>query len=169
MKKQTGFWLTDELQVKDYVTLINATFGMLSIYYSIEGNFLLSAAMIVFAVVADYSDGWIARKTNTKNEIGKQLDSLSDIVSFGVAPGVLSIVLGFSYLKILFVTLFILSGIVRLARFNIQKESGEYFGLPIPIAALVQTIVCITIPDLILESLIVLAVLMVAGFQIKKP
>jgi len=123
-------------------------------------HFEIAAATIGLAVVLDGLDGRIARMTNTTSEFGKELDSLADIVSFGIAPAILAYVWGVefvdkSYGPVLvdqlqrwgkFVAfLFLVCGAGRLARFNIQKNpvpknpgspNRKYFvGLAIPAAA----------------------------------
>jgi CDP-diacylglycerol--serine O-phosphatidyltransferase len=119
-----------------------------------------AAVMIGVAVFCDGLDGRIARLTNTVSEFGRELDSLADVITFGVAPAVLAWVFGFQFLDssldpqvrehihragLFLVFLYLLCGASRLARFNIQtdpipKNPGrpgrKYFvGLPIPAAA----------------------------------
>ena len=88
----------------------------------------------------DLTDGYIARKTGTMNEMGKELDSLSDSLTFGIAPAILSFqafkVGGILDLFIMIGSLcFIFGAILRLARFNISKIPG-YTGIPTPLSAL---------------------------------
>ncbi len=162
------FWLTDSLLLKDYVTLLNAGLGVCSIYFTIMQSFVIAGILIFLAVIADYADGLLARKTNTKNKLGKELDSLSDIVSFGVAPAILSLYLNSSLLTLICSVVFVCAGIVRLAKFNLQKVKGTYIGLPIPIAAIILSIINLVLPPIIPGSLIVLSVIMVSGVQFRK-
>ena len=115
--------------------------GILSIVFSVKGDFSLAAWLLLVAAVFDGLDGPIARMTNTTSEFGKQLDSLADVVSFGTAP---ALMLYFYYgqehgrFGILVLALFVIFGAIRLARFNIStsKEPNIFIGLPIPSAAL---------------------------------
>ena len=99
---------------------------------------------IFFAVFFDMADGRVARMTRTQSEFGVQLDSLADVISFGVAPAVIVYSwalrsLGLGGVVVAFI--YIACGAIRLARFNVlaaraQNTSGNYFiGLPIPLAA----------------------------------
>ena len=90
----------------------------------------------------DLLDGRIARMTGTTSEFGGELDSLADVISFGVAPALLVYAWGFSTVPRvgwLAAFLFVVCGALRLARFNVQRQrrcDGRYFvGLPIPAAA----------------------------------
>jgi len=102
-----------------------------------------AAVLIFFATFFDAFDGRVARLTKTQSEFGVQLDSLADLVSFGVAPGLLAYKWGLAPLGLLGVALafvFPLCGALRLARFNVMaaREEGvaKFFtGLPIPLAA----------------------------------
>jgi CDP-diacylglycerol--serine O-phosphatidyltransferase len=121
------------------------------------GDFAVAAKTIGFAVLLDGLDGRIARITNTTSEFGRELDSLADIISFGIAPAILAYVWGVQFVgewagtgileqwgKLLSF-LFLVCGAMRLARFNIQKNpiprnpglpDRKYFvGLAIPAAA----------------------------------
>lgn len=128
-------------------TFINLCCGILSILTTFEHKYLSSCIFILIAALADRYDGRIARLLDVSSEIGKQLDSLADLVSFGVAPSVLAYIffnfsaLGgrglFGYLLVL---IFPLCGAFRLARYNITSFNGVYTGIPITIAGLLLTI-----------------------------
>ncbi|MCL2243552.1 MAG: CDP-diacylglycerol--serine O-phosphatidyltransferase [Treponema sp.] len=120
----------------------NMCFGMLSIFSSIEGNFITAAWFLIGALACDIMDGRIARMTKTTSEFGLQLDSLSDLVSFGTAPAVMMYMLVLNSMgKIGFAIaiLFVLCSALRLARFNALAHSGEpqkhFVGLPTPASA----------------------------------
>ena len=78
------------LAISDFVSLLNMSFGFLSIICSINQNFELSAILMIIAIMFDSIDGWVARKTNRQDTLGfgKNIDSLSDAISFGAAPAV---------------------------------------------------------------------------------
>ena len=75
-----------QLKFADFFTIANLSCGILSITMSMEGNFKLSALLLFIAVIFDVLDGKIAGLMHQKNLFGKQIDSMSDLVSFGIAP-----------------------------------------------------------------------------------
>lgn len=121
-------------------TIGNLFLGFSAIVQALRLNFESAAQFIVVAVIFDMLDGRIARMTGTTSEFGAQLDSLADIVSFGVAPAIIAYQWGLatlhrSYLAAFF---FVMCAAIRLARFNVQRKvvDGRYFvGLPSPAAA----------------------------------
>lgn len=136
-----------ELKTKDYATLVGTFFGIFSIILSIDGTAYRAAGLFIFlSIVMDFVDGYIARKLNQINEFGKELDSLSDAICFGVAPAILvyraysgsAIYLGIQglpiYILLIPCSLFILAAITRLAWFNVDEGEG-YAGLQTPISA----------------------------------
>ncbi len=117
---------------------MNLFSGFLSIVQAFEGRFDYACWLIVLAAFFDVLDGMMARLTNSSSLFGIELDSLSDIVSFGVAPSVLVYVFGLREigpLGLISSALPAICGAVRLARFNVnyEVEKRDYFvGLPIP-------------------------------------
>ncbi|MHA1804136.1 MAG: CDP-alcohol phosphatidyltransferase family protein, partial [Promethearchaeota archaeon] len=84
--------MNDLLKLKDYVTLTGTTLGVIALIIGASGgreSISLAFFLLVITLGTDLLDGWIARKMNTVNEIGIQLDSLSDSLTFGIAPGIL--------------------------------------------------------------------------------
>ncbi|MFW9990156.1 MAG: CDP-alcohol phosphatidyltransferase family protein [Candidatus Odinarchaeota archaeon] len=132
------------LKLKDYITLVGTTLGIIALICATIGTreFLsLGFFLISITLGTDLIDGYIARKTNTKNEMGKELDSLSDSLTFGVLPAVLTYQTFktrsfFDIILIIGVICFAFGAILRLARFNISKNPG-YVGLPTPVSALI--------------------------------
>jgi CDP-diacylglycerol--serine O-phosphatidyltransferase len=121
-------------------TLANLFCGWSAIVYSMRGEPETAAPFVGVAMLLDILDGRIARLTRTASEFGVQLDSLADIVSFGLAPAVLAYAWGLAPLGRLgwgVGFLFVTSAALRLARFNIQKNTDKrYFvGLASPAAA----------------------------------
>jgi CDP-diacylglycerol--serine O-phosphatidyltransferase len=108
---------------------------------SLEGHFVIAAYAIVAAAIFDLLDGRVARLTQSTSKFGMEYDSLSDLVSFGVAPAILLYLWAlkpFERIGWLASFMFMACGALRLARFNVQAASVEkkYFqGLPIPMAA----------------------------------
>lgn len=118
--------------------------GYASIVYSLRGDFETAAPFIGIAYALDALDGRIARMTGTESDFGVQLDSLADVISFGIAPAVLSYAWGLQSLGRLGWAagfMFVACAAMRLARFNVQSAGGGdkryYVGMPSPAAAAV--------------------------------
>lgn len=115
--------------------------GFYAIISAIQGRYETAAIAILVSGLFDALDGKIARYTRSTSQFGTEYDSLSDLVAFGVAPGVLAFQWAlepFGRLGWLACFMYLICGALRLARFNVQKNSLEasYFkGLPIPAAA----------------------------------
>lgn len=124
-------------------TTANLFCGFYSVVASLKGEFVISAWAILLAGIFDFMDGRVARITRAFSEFGVEYDSLVDLASFGLAPGILVFTWAlqpFDRIGWLAAFLFFACGALRLARFNVQIDNVEkrYFqGLPIPIAAYV--------------------------------
>jgi CDP-diacylglycerol--serine O-phosphatidyltransferase len=123
-------------------TLGNMFCGYACVVYAMRGEYETAAPFIGFAIVLDMLDGRIARLTGTASDFGVEFDSLADVISFGIAPAVLTFSWGLQPLGRLGWAagfLFVTAAAMRLARFNIQAASGgdkRYFaGMPSPAAA----------------------------------
>ncbi len=166
----------------DLVSLGNASFGFLSIIMVFEGHLEIAAQFMLVAVIFDSLDGWVARKTKKVDRFGfgENIDSLSDVISFGVAPGMLlySACASFSipYINIVVALLILLCGILRLARFNVLADSSEvkdenFVGLPIPSTALILGsfyISGIFRADLAIVIMVVVSLLMISTINYPK-
>lgn len=123
------------------VTLFGMFFGFYAIMSSFKGQYVHGAWAILAAVIFDGLDGWVARMTNTATKFGIELDSLSDLVAFGVAPAVLVYGWGLNEFQRVgwgACFFYVICGALRLARYNVQKDTAEskaFTGLPIPGAA----------------------------------
>jgi CDP-diacylglycerol--serine O-phosphatidyltransferase len=124
-------------------TAFNLLSGFFSIMFSAQNDLLLASYFIFVAVFFDATDGMVARMFNTSSKLGVELDSLADIVSFGVAPAILmyySFLIKYEILGIIVASIYLIFGAFRLARFNSMlediKEKPDFNGLPIPMAAL---------------------------------
>jgi len=151
-------------------TMGNMFCGYACIVHAMRGEFVTAAPFIGFAVVVDMLDGRIARMTGTTSDFGVEFDSLADIISFGVAPAILTFAWGLQPLGRLGWAagfLFVTSAAVRLARFNIQTGSHDkrYFvGMPSPAAAGVLAATVFAYPSgfqIYVEALPVLAMIVV--------
>ncbi|WP_296807531.1 archaetidylserine synthase [uncultured Methanobrevibacter sp.] len=135
------------IEISDLISLMNMTCGFLSALLSINHNFYIAAIFMIFSLLFDSADGLVARKTNRIDEygFGKNIDSLSDIVSFGIAPAIFLYAFSLanaSYLIVptIIVSLFIvICGVLRLTRYNVISDKVEGFiGFPIPGIAIVM-------------------------------
>jgi CDP-diacylglycerol--serine O-phosphatidyltransferase len=115
--------------------------GFYAIVASLDGHFEKAAIAIIISAFLDGLDGRVARLTGTTSKFGVQYDSLSDLVAFGLAPGILIFTWAlrpFGRYGWLAAFLYVVCGALRLARFNVQIntiESKRFNGLPIPVAA----------------------------------
>jgi CDP-diacylglycerol---serine O-phosphatidyltransferase len=123
-------------------TLGNLFFGLWAIVAAYNGNFRWAAWFIVFAALLDTMDGRLARRTKTTSRFGEELDSLVDMVSFGVAPGLIIYFLEFANAGRFGWVLsyfYVVAAAVRLARYNVVsagKPSAWFTGMPSPAAAM---------------------------------
>lgn len=163
--------------IPNMFTLGNLACGMLSILLTMTGNEKLAAVMILIAAFTDRYDGMIARKINVESTLGKELDSLSDLVSFGAAPAVLcwsSFLSNYGVIGYVISIIFPLAGAYRLARFNVSEKSHIYTGVPITIAGAVMALD--TLFSLMVKShdivsailMVVMSYLMISKIQVKK-
>jgi len=151
MKQRTNifFW------VPNFITTMNLVSGTLAVFFGADGQLGWAAVFIFAASVFDFCDGFAARLLHSYSEIGKELDSLADLVSFGLAPAtivftmlelalfgvnrpIFEIEATFGQWVTLFTTLLIpVAGAFRLAKFNTDSRQTESFlGLPIPANAI---------------------------------
>lgn len=127
--------------VPNFVTTANMFCGFFSVVSSIQGDYVTAAWAIMAASVFDMLDGRVARLAKATSEFGVQYDSLSDLISFGMAPGILLFqwaLQPFGRLGWAAAFLFTACGALRLARFNVNSGSvpkGFFQGLPIPMGA----------------------------------
>lgn len=135
--------------IPNTITLMNLLSGCMAIYcafhpletYSGHPGYIIAFCFIILAAVADFCDGLSARLLHAYSDLGKQLDSLSDLVSFGVAPAMILLNLfeaaGAPRWLCLLCLLIPACGALRLGKFNIDDSQATTFrGLPIPAAAL---------------------------------
>lgn len=162
-------------QAANMITIGNLAFGGAAIMATINEYYSFSVLFIFIAGLLDRFDGMVARKFNLESELGKQLDSMSDIISFGIAPALLmySLVLQeFSIAGMIITVIYIACGAFRLARFNISESNGFFTGLPITVAGVILTLSYFAInfvpPVTYMFLFIVMALLMISTFTLKK-
>lgn len=140
------------------LTTANMFCGFFGLICSMNGNFTLAAYAIVFAALFDLLDGRVARMTHSTSKFGAEYDSLSDVISFGVAPGILLFewaLQPFGRIGWLASFFFVACGALRLARFNVQAhilEKSYFQGLPIPMAAGIVASSVLAFQDLGLDA-----------------
>lgn len=128
--------------VPNLFTVLNAYFGFLSIIAASQEQFIPALWYIVISAVCDSLDGMMARLTKSSSEFGVELDSLADVVGFGVAPSYLIYALvlsNYGPLGVLVSAAPLIMGALRLARFNVQLvgfSKDHFTGMPIPLSAL---------------------------------
>lgn len=163
-------------------TMGNMFCGYACIVYAMRGEFVTAAPFIGFAMVLDMLDGRIARMTGTASDFGIELDSLADVISFGMAPAVLSFAWGLQPLgRVGWAVgfLYVAAAALRLARFNIQAGSQDkrYFvGMPSPAAAAVPAATVFAYPEgftsraeafVVIAMVVVPALLMVSTIRFR--
>lgn len=157
-KRRRGIYVLPNL-----LTTASLFLGFLGIMWAIEGDFTATSWAILGSCVFDGLDGKVARMTNTTSEFGVQLDSLADLVAFGVTPAIMAYLWqlhDFGRLGLMASFLFIACGALRLARFNVTtKEISKKFfiGLPIPAAACTLATTCLAstyLPPTLFEAIL---------------
>lgn len=158
-------------------TLANLLFGFLSLALTMENKFQLAAGLILLSALMDSMDGKVARKLSVSSDFGYELDSLSDLVSFGVAPAILTyrafLQDQLGYWGLALAAIFTLCGAIRLARFNVLHISDYFVGVPITFAGGFMALILLfqgTLPwSVYAICLAILAFLMVSTFKVPKP
>jgi CDP-diacylglycerol--serine O-phosphatidyltransferase len=186
------------------LTLANLSLGVLAILVAASTDKISTAhqsddisliyyscLFVMAAALFDRFDGKLARKLEATSELGKQLDSLCDLISFGVAPAVIAWKLHFAFASAYFplglvvgylvVLAFPIAGAIRLARFNLQEENGCFFGIPITLAGSVLTLLNLLNTFMFMKNrfglfnilgcialMVLLSALMVSKVQIRK-
>jgi len=155
--------MTFKKHIPNILTLLNLLSGTIAVYFAVKEQLVIASFFVFLGIFFDFFDGFAARLLNVQGELGKQLDSLADVVTSGVVPGIVLFQLitealekgswGLSSLVIDFVAkdyftstffisiiglLFTLAAAYRLANFNIdERQTSSFIGLPTPAAALV--------------------------------
>ena len=162
-------------QTANILTIGNLAFGGAALMAALNGAYSFSVLFIFIAALLDRFDGIVARKFNQESDLGKQLDSMSDIISFGVAPAILMyqlVLSDFGIAGMAFTVIYIASGAFRLARFNISDANGFFTGLPITAAGTIITLAYFgfnVLPPVFYMFLILsCSLLMISTFTLRK-
>lgn len=129
--------------IPNIITLLNLFSGCLALSFVFEGRYGMAVLFVLFAAVLDLLDGMLARALNAYSDIGKELDSLADVLSFGIVPAFMAYFLMIergdfwgAYASFLIA----LGAAYRLAKFNVSTEqSTSFLGMPTPANALFWT------------------------------
>lgn len=160
--------------IPNMFTIGNLFLGMIAILLVFNERPEPAAIMVIVAMLLDGVDGRVARALNVQSEFGKELDSLSDIISFGVAPAFIMYVVAFQSLTPaaawIVTAIFPICGALRLARFNVADGVPGYFvGLPIPAAGGVLSTLTLFHSDiplaLMIGSTLLLSFLMISSIK----
>lgn len=160
--------------IPNMLTFSNLACGVLSLIEVINKNYFLASIFIIIAALIDRYDGRIARILNVSNEIGKELDSLADMVSFGVAPAILTLFkfkLSTNIVATTIIMIYVICGCYRLAKYNITTFDGVFSGVPITVCGSILALVSLTnikSPIIIIILVSILAYLMVSNMRLKK-
>jgi CDP-diacylglycerol--serine O-phosphatidyltransferase len=176
------FSMVREFHLADLFTLANAFFGTGAVLcfmrFCVDAAprfFWLGTALIPVALVMDVLDGRIARRRGAASPLGQELDSLADIVSFGVAPAAMAFAAGMrGAWDAVFLVYFVACGISRLARYNVTASAlsaptgkvTHFEGLPIPSSLLLVTVLAVAAALGRWQASLPLGVVSVAGFEL---
>ncbi|QUL57866.1 CDP-diacylglycerol--serine O-phosphatidyltransferase [Paenibacillus tritici] len=150
-------------------TLGNLGFGSISLLFTIQERYHLALFMILLAAICDVMDGLLARMLHCTSDFGKQLDSLADIISFGIAPVFLILLYrleNVQWLGPVAAVAFLICGALRLARFNITAPSKKFVGMPITAAGVILSMIALVDerlkPEIVILIMGLLSILMIS-------
>lgn len=156
--------MTIKKHIPNFLTLLNLLSGTIAVFFAVKEELIIAALLVFLGIFFDFLDGFAARLLKVQGALGKQLDSLADVVTSGVVPGIVMFQLILAavsnnqwsikghgitdlplkeYLSVIYLIaaiglLLTLAAAVRLAKFNIdERQSTSFIGLPTPAAALV--------------------------------
>jgi len=167
--------------IPNLLTFANLSLGVLSILELMEENYLLSAIFILVAAFIDRYDGKLARRFKVCSAFGKELDSLADLITFGIAPALLIYYKyfyihfeAFNIVGIIVLILYIICGASRLAKYNITEFNGSFVGLPITVAGFALSLYSLFVQSNLISAgiavilMLAFSFLMVAKIKIAK-
>ncbi len=162
------------LKFADLFTILNLVCAFVSIIFSIKNDFFLASIFLLLCVLFDFLDGKIARFMKSENKFGKELDSLSDIVAFGITPVIFGFCIGLdNILLISSLIFFLICSQLRLARFNILNIKG-YIGMPVTLNGIIFPLLYFTLfntiyfINILFFIYFILGILMISDIKFKK-
>lgn len=156
--------------IPNILTLLNLASGFLAIIFALNQQFQTAAIFMLASFVLD-ADGFVARLLKAESEIGMQLDSLADVVSFGVAPAVFVYSIFQDIVVLIVAACFVLAGAFRLARFNaLAGKVKGFVGMPITMNGLIFPVLYFFNANMtfMLIVLMISIVLMLSKIRFKK-
>ncbi len=163
--------IMDFVSLPDIFSITNGALGFFAIYFILVGNPLIAARIVFLCIFLDSFDGFLARRKNNCADFGKSLDSLSDIISFGIVPSLIFISYqNYNIFAFLAGVIYVICGLLRLSRFNTMR-SEDYFGLPITIGAIFIALNFLAkIPSFLYSVLMIItSILFILDFRLKRP
>ena len=157
----SSFWGIKHLP--NAITCLNLFSGCIGVWLAFNGNYVGATVAILLSALFDFLDGFVARLVHAYSEIGKELDSLADVVSFGLVPGAMI----FSMLSVdflhnyTFLAFFIpVFSALRLAKFNVdERQTSSFIGLPTPANAIFWGGMAVTLSSWLSSHHVVLIIL----------
>lgn len=164
------FRIYNLIKFSDVFTLGNVVLGLAAIFFAIGKQYNAMVVSLLLAVISDYLDGKVARKFGQQNTFGKELDSLADTISFGVAPTVFGFSLIQTNLAIVSFAVFLFCGVLRLARYNIMNLEKGFEGMPITMNGIAIPLLFLfkVPPSFYPYTYIFLGLLMISNIKFKK-
>ncbi|MER2998829.1 CDP-diacylglycerol--serine O-phosphatidyltransferase [Pontibacter populi] len=166
--------------IPNFITCLNLFSGCVALYFIFQNELVYASYLVGLAAVFDFLDGMVARVLGAYSEIGKQLDSLADVISFGVVPGAMMFMLlkraegDFIFSELLPFAGFIITvfSALRLAKFNIDtRQTTSFIGLPTPACAIFVASLPLILASgelmafaIILNKLVLLATTLILSF-----
>lgn len=143
--------------IPNFITTLNLFSGSVAVYYAFNGNFEVAFFSILLAALFDFMDGFAARLLHAYSPMGKELDSLADVISFGLAPGAIAFSLleqsnlpGWVRFSGFIIPVF---SALRLAKFNIdERQSESFIGMPTPANAIFWTGISFSFSSLLIVN-----------------
>jgi len=150
--------------IPNFITCLNLFSGCVAVYFAFKGNYQTAFIAILISGLFDFLDGFAARMLKAYSPMGKELDSLADVISFGMAPGaiVFSLLSGTAICEWLPYVAFLIpvfSGL-RLAKFNIDdRQTSSFIGLPVPANAIFWAGIVYSFPVFLTDDIWILLIL----------
>ncbi|WP_303235615.1 CDP-diacylglycerol--serine O-phosphatidyltransferase [Methanosphaera cuniculi] len=165
------------ITIADIASIANAICGLLAIFLILNGNNIASAQLLLLAVVFDCIDGTLARKFNTHSigSFGETIDSLADMISFGVAPAIILYMISNSYWIIIPSIIIVVCGLLRLTRYNTiieyqDEPTKTFLGLPIPVTStLLAALILAGITNIYILIILLMIVSILMVSEVKYP
>jgi len=157
------------LKPGDLFSLLNLSFGFLSMILAINGEMWFAFIFILLSALSDGADGLLARRFG-EGRLGEDLDSLADLASFSLSPSLLVYLSTKSLYTLPFLTIYIICSAVRLSSFHIFKRKRWFIGLPAPAAGITLASLGMIFENFVIidVSLVILSVLMVSRVSYPK-